>query len=143
MLDAAKIKIDFKDFELIPEPRRRTTYSMIQVNPSGRVTLNKYFWEEIRAHTDSRRLEFSAHRTDKRILMLRVTEAPNYTFNSDGGRYDPEFTRSLVENGVVLPARYEVKWNNEASAWVGVLCGDLTKSAREKTLKAARRKKNV
>ena len=69
-----------------------------------------------------------------------MSDEGNYTFNTDGTRTDVQFSQFLVENGVILPATYEVKWNAGASAWVGVLCGELSPNARDKSLEAARRK---
>ena len=141
MLNAATMKINLEDFEPIPAPKRKMSTSAINISPSGHVSLNKYLQAEIKQHTDHFHLGFEIHKTDHRILLLRVMEDPNYPFNSDGGKKDPDFSKLLLNNGVVLPARYEVKWNEEASAWVGVLCGEIIPNAVEKSLETARRKR--
>lgn len=141
MLNAATMEINPADFEPIPAPGRNMQSSAINISPSGYVSLNKYLQMEIRQHIDHFHLGFELHKSDIRILLLRIMEKPNYPFNAGGGKMDQELSRHLVENGVVLPARYEVKWNEKASAWVGVLRGELIPNAAEKTLETAGRKK--
>ena len=65
----------------------------------------------------------------ERFLLMKASAKPGYSFRADGGREDVELARSLVKCGVSLPAEYQVRWNDEASAWVGVLRGELTQDA--------------
>ena len=51
--DASTMKIDMADFELIPEARRVSSGSAINISPSGYVSLNKYLMEEISARMDT------------------------------------------------------------------------------------------
>lgn len=143
-MEIQKQSFSLDDFEPIPEPRRRFSSSAVNISPSGHVSLNKYLREEILKHTECLKLGFSIHKRDQRILLLRVTEEPNYTFNADGGKTDKELSRRLVNSGVSLPARYEVAWDDRLSGWIGVLDGELVPDARERSLEAAkRRQKNV
>ena len=91
------------------------------------------------------RSEFELVPEDKGLLLLFVTDKPNYTFPAGGMKKDTYFTRSLVENGISLPARYIMEWNEEADAWVGVLQGERKTDALSATLKrsyAPRKKTN-
>lgn len=85
-------------------------------------------------------LGFAYHKRDKRILLLFPTDTPNYTFPQSGSRKDPAFTQSLVADGIALPARYAVAWNEEAAAWVGVLTGDRVADPLAASLKAGQLK---
>lgn len=139
--DASTMKIDMADFELIPEARRVSSGSAINISPSGYVSLNKYLMEEISARMDTFKLEFACHKQDKRILLLFPTDTPNYTFPSGGSRRDPAFTQSLVQDGIALPARYAVAWNEQAGAWVGVLTGERVQDSLAASLKAGQQPK--
>ena len=127
--DASTMKIDMADFELIPEARRVSSGSAINISPSGYVSLNKYLMEEISARMDTFKLGFACHKQDKRILLLFPTDTPNYTFPSGGSRRDP------------LPARYAVAWNEQAGAWVGVLTGERVQDSLAASLKAGQQPK--
>lgn len=140
-LDAATMQINRSDFELVPEVRRPGTGCAVNISPSGQVSLNKPLIEQIRQKTGALKLGFACRREDKRVLLLFETDTPNYGFPASGSRKDVRLTRSLVESGITLPARYAVSWNPGASAWVGVLCGEPTEDALAGSLKAGRRKK--
>lgn len=146
MLNAATMSIDRSEFKPIPEPGRVKSGCAINVSPSGHISLNKRLMEELRAHTDSLAFGFDWHRQDKRILLLYLTETPNYTFPAAGSRKDTAFSQALVADGIPLPARYTVAWNKGAACWVGVLIGDRVEDPLAISLQAgrpAKRRKNT
>lgn len=137
-LDAAAMPIDLSEFEPIPEARRLACPA-INVSLSGYVSLNKPLLDEIQRRAHTLKLGFAWHKHDKRILVLYPTETPNYTFPGGGSRKDTYLTQTLVEEGIVLPARYFVKWNDKASAWVGILSGDRVPDALTSSLNPGQR----
>lgn len=141
MLDAANMQIDWEEFELIPEACRPQAGCAVNISAGGQVSLNKRLTEEIRKKAGTLKLGFACRKKDRKVLLLIPTQTPNYTFPASGSRKDLQFTRSLVECGISLPARYAVSWNSEASAWVGVLCGETTENALRSSLQNGRKKK--
>ncbi|HJB27156.1 MAG TPA: hypothetical protein H9662_11200 [Firmicutes bacterium] len=145
ILNPATIEINREDFEAIPEAQQMKSNCAINISPRGVISLNKSLLQQIRKHTKELKLGFECHKKDKRILLLYITDHPNYTFPEGGARKDKRFTRSLVEDGISIPARYLVEWNERANAWVGILNQETSTDALEKSLKAGlsnkRRKK--
>ena len=142
MADPSNMKIDWEDFELVPEPRR--SLRIIRINRSGSITLNKWLREEIAAKTELFSLDFMVSKRDKRILILKPSNEQKYYFKKDGSKKDVVFSRKLAACGVRLPAQYETAWNEKAGAWVGVLQGELIPDAARQSLtrERKRRKKN-
>ena len=135
MLSASTMKINLSDFEPVAAEKRENR-CFITVRPSGFVVLNKKLINEISSRTDKLNFGFYCHKQSKDILLLTLTDNPNYSFPASGIRKDTLFSQSLVENGIMLPARYSVEWNAGASAWVGVLKGKHVKDSLSASLKA-------
>lgn len=138
-LDAATMQIDLSEFEQIPEACRPSSICAVNISASGHVTLNRPLLEEISRRVGTLKLGFACRKQDKSVLLLFPTDAPNYSFPSGGSRKDTRFTQSLVENGIVLPARYEVAWNEAAAAWVGILMGERAADPLASCLKIGKR----
>lgn len=143
LLSPGKMKIDLCNFKEISPPRRTISCCALNVSPKGQVSLNKMLMDEINQHVDSFHLGFAHHEEDKRIIALYKSENPNYTFSSGGGRKDVAFSQSLIEDGITLPARYVVEWNESANAWVGVLDRDKDPNALVHTLKKSNCKRKT
>ena len=95
-LDTAAMKIDRSEFELVPEARHTTSAGALNIRASGEIILNKRLLQNILRRTDSLRLGFACHKEDKGLLLLFVTDKPNYTFPAGGMKKDTYFTRSPV-----------------------------------------------
>ncbi len=134
--NASTMKVDLADFDLIPEAQRPVSCCAVNVSPSGQVSLNKRMLEELRRQSVSLKLGFACHKQDKRILLLFPTNTPNYTFPASGSRKDTNFAQALVEDGIALPARYTMTWNEGAGAWVGILNAERVPDALSVSLKA-------
>lgn len=119
-LDTATMKIDRSEFELVPEARHTTSAGALNIRASGEIILNKRLLQNILRRTDSLRLGFACHKEDKGLLLLFVTDKPNYTFPAGGMKKDTYFTRSLVENGISLPAR--ISWSGTKRPMPGWAC---------------------
>ena len=61
---------------------------------------------------------------NKQIIAIFQSDHPNYRFPGGGRIKDIAFTKSLVDAGVVLPARYAVDWNEKNKCWIGILNPD-------------------
>jgi hypothetical protein len=120
MLNTATMNIDRSEFEPIPWVRRATPGCAINVSRRGQVTLNARLIENIKARTDSFSFGFAWHKQDKRILLLYLTDTPNYSFPDSGSRKDKAFSQALVADGIPLPARFAFSWNEGAACWVGL-----------------------
>ena len=83
-LDTAAMKIDRSEFELVPEARHTTSAGALNIRASGEIILNKRLLQNILRRTDSLRLGFACHKEDKGLLLLFVTDKPNYTFPAGG-----------------------------------------------------------
>lgn len=83
-LDTATMKIDRSEFELVPEARHTTSAGALNIRASGEIILNKRLLQNILRRTDSLRLGFACHKEDKGLLLLFVTDKPNYTFPAGG-----------------------------------------------------------
>lgn len=46
-----------------------------------------------------------------------------------------------MQDGIALPARYAVAWNEQAGAWVGVLTGERVQDSLAASLKAGQQPK--
>ena len=136
-------KYDFnpEDFEPIPEVESTLTACAINIAPSGSVRLNDRLQREIRKHTDVFNLGFEINRKDKRILRLFISDEPNYTFKKDGAQHDIKLTQYLVDNGISLPARYIVHWDEAMNSWIAILNEEINPSALKDTLKNAQKKR--
>ena len=132
--------INLEDFEPIPEAMNDFPSLAISVLPSGDVRLNDRFQRELAKHVDSFKLGFEINKKNKRILRIFITDTPNYTFPKNGKKKDRVFTKTLVESGVVLPAKYIVEWHEEFASWIAILNEELKPNALTDTLKKATKK---
>ena len=119
-MNPATIAIDFSEMLLVPHPHSLINTYAVNVSASGHIALNQKFYDKLITGIPSLALEFRNH-SDRTLLTIRSSEQPNYKFPKGGRIKDPAFTRALVEQGIPLPARYEVAWNQDANAWVGIL----------------------
>ena len=140
-LDASTMEINREEFELVPEARRPVSGCAVNLSPSGQVSLNKRLLEEIKQKEPSLHLGFAWRRKDRAVLLLYSSDTPNYTFPASGSRKDTNFSQALIKAGISLPARYAVSWNEEASAWVGLLVGECRTDALEVSLQNSRQNK--
>lgn len=120
-MENLSLSIILDDFKPIPEPCRPISACAINVSPSGQITLNAHLLHEIQKETDSMIFRFLVKKGDKSMLLLSTAGPVNYSFSPKGTRKDITFSRSLVDTGISLPARYLVSWNSKLNAWVGVL----------------------
>ncbi len=111
-------EINLNDFEPLSEPQRSAARCAINVSPTGQVTLNSHFMRELKKYTNSMSFAFYSKKSDKSILLLFLSNTPNYTFSAKGTRKDTDFSRSLVRAGISLPARYLVSWEPAQQIWV-------------------------
>ena len=114
---AADIKIDFSECERIYQPKRLSCCA-INVNTRGHISLNERLIEKLGEHV---RAFFLWLYKEGEVIILKQGEGADYHFPKNGSKKDLEFSRRLTALGVSLPARYEVEWNQDADAWVGVL----------------------
>jgi len=135
-----KFDLKLEDFEPIPEARHPQSCFAISILPNGDVRLNDRFQREILRHTDLLKLGFHINGKDPRFLRIFITETPNYSFPKNGSRKDRNFTQSLVQKGIALPAKYVAEWSEEFASWIAVFDEELKPDALAKTLiKAGRR----
>ena len=113
--------IILNDFEPIPDPCRSISAYAINVSPSGQITLNAHLLHELQKETEHLSFRFLVKKGDKSMLLLSTAGPANYSFSPKGTRKDITFSRSLVDAGISLPARYLVSRNSSLNAWVGVL----------------------
>lgn len=116
----AQITLEAALLEPVPPPVPHQNGMAVSVVPSGHVTLIQRLCEAVTQKIPLLRVEFSAYR-DRTRLLLRPSEAGPYKFPKSGRIKDTAFTRSLVNAGIALPARYTVAWNPSLEGWVGVL----------------------
>jgi|GEM_PF-2474121 len=123
-----------EDFEPIPEAKSLLSCMAINISPNGHISINSCLQREIKKCTDSFKLGFELHKTDKRILRLFVTDSPNYSFLKSGSKKDPDFTRSLVSSGISLPAKYVAEWNSDLASWIAISDNELKPDSLSGTL---------
>ena len=133
-------EINLEDFEPIPEAINNFPALAVSVLPSGDVRLNERFQRELAKHLDSFNLGFEISKKDTRILRIFITDTPNYRFPKNGKKKDKDFTRTLVESGIVLPAKYIAEWHEEFASWIAILSEELKPNALADTLKKASKK---
>ncbi len=123
MMDAATMDFDLS--ELIPIPQPRSSFPVYSVNVSqrGYVALNQKFLDVLKEKIPSLAVGFRIH-PNKQMIAIFQSDHPNYQFPGGGRIKDTAFTKSLVDAGVVLPARYAVNWNEKNKCFVGILVPD-------------------
>lgn len=58
---------------------------------------------------------------DGKEIVLAEKEESGYKLPKSGSLRDPNLTRAIVERGISLPARYQMK-QLEDGVWIGTLC---------------------
>ena len=119
-MDPSTLVVDFLELLLVPRPESISFPYAVNISSSGHMSLNQKLYDELVKECPNLEFEFRIQ-TDRKLLALRVSDQPNYKFPKGGRIKDVAFSRTLVEYGIPLPARYKVAWNQAANAWVGVL----------------------
>ena len=89
-----------------PSPAFSHQYLRRQCLQSGHIAFNQKFYDKLITEIPSLALEFRIH-SDRTLLTIRPSEQPNYKFPK-GGALRILLYLCLVEQGIPLPARYEV-----------------------------------
>lgn len=118
--DPAQISLEVTLLEPVSPPASPLSGMAVTVSASGHVTLNQRLLEAVMGKSPSLRITFSAYK-DRTCILLCPSESGAYKFPKSGRIKDVAFSRSLVEAGISLPARYTVAWNPAYNGWVGVL----------------------
>ncbi len=115
-MDVATMDLDLS--ELIPIPQPRSSFPVYSVNVSqrGYVALNQKFLEVLKEKIPSLAVGFRIH-PNKQIIAIFQSDHPNYQFPGGGRIKDTAFTQSLVDAGVVLPAREECRSEGWFAYW--------------------------
>ena len=138
-MNPATMTIEFSEMIPIPQPQSVAFPYALNISSSGHIALNQKFYDKLIMDVPSLNFDIRI-RPDRRVFTLQCSDQPNYKFPKGGRIKDLAFTRALVENGIPLPARYEVAWNQNANAWVGVLVEQMPapgKTALEQSLSPA------
>ncbi len=125
----ANIDINLEDFSIVFDKEHKGPEMAVHASPSGHVTLNKYFIEDINKRTGSLEFGLYTYDKDKTVFVLSTKGPFQLQFPAQRNKKDSKFTQSLIASGVILPAKYEIKWNDTLSSWVGVLCSNTSKNA--------------
>lgn len=128
----AMVPIDFSQMEQVPHPNAVQNSMAVSVTASGHIALNQKLYQAVEQALPSLEVDFRVS-SDRTLLSIRPSDAPNYKFPKGGRIKDAAFSRCLVAAGIPLPARYVAAWNEAAGAWVGVLA-DSPQPSREKAL---------
>ena len=117
--------IHFNDFELILPPPNRRSVRAVNVNQSGKLTVNLCLYESL----SCKEVQFYISK-DKRTLLLCEQGTPNsreasasYRLPKNGTIHNCEFTRDYIRKGLTLPVRYEMYWNEQEQLWMGICTG--------------------
>lgn len=115
-------KMDFTTFLDFPAifPIRKRPY--LKIFEDGRVSL----YGELRKLASERQRDYCARlSTDGRCVALYPKLTPNIHFHADGiSSRNERLSRLLLDQGLQLPAIYELEWFEQEQAWVGC-CKDL------------------
>ena len=123
MMDAATMDIDLAELTPSPQPRSSFPTYSINISQRGYIALNQKFLDTLKEKIPSMAVGFCIH-PNKQIIAIFQRDHPNYRFPGGGRIKDIAFTKSLVDAGVVLPARYAVDWNEKNKCWIGILNPD-------------------
>lgn len=107
--------IDVSQFEeIIPSPK--PSQLAINITTSGFVNLN----EKLRNKMQLSEVGLSVNKDGTQIILNPQTNNPFKVLKS-GSIKATECTRRLASKGVILPARYEAEWDEDAQIWIGKL----------------------
>ena len=108
------IKLNLEEFEELVQPQPPGTGPCINIHSSGNISLNAKLLEKL--HTRELRVLVSH---DREMILLDEKGESTFRFPKGGSVKAVDFTRSLVEQGISLPARYEVIWSEKNQLWMG------------------------
>lgn len=134
--------LDESLLEPVLPPVSHLNVMAINVSPSGHVAMNQRLYEAVAQKIPSLQMAFFAYK-DRTRLLLRPVENGSYKFPKGGRIKDIAFSRSLIEAGISLPARYTVDWNPSVGGWVGILDSQVqstTQQALSESLRSPQKK---
>lgn len=140
LLDPTKMHLDESLLEPVLPPDSSLNGMAVSITPSGHIAMNQRLCEAVAQTAPTLRMDFSAYR-DRTCILLRPTAAGSYKFPKGGRIKDLGFSRSLVEAGIPLPARYKVAWNEASKGWVGILETQIQSSAKQALAESLRSRK--
>lgn len=114
VLHMQDIKLNLEEFEELVQPQPPGTGPCINIHSSGNISLNAKLLEKL--HTRELRVLVSH---DREMILLDEKGESTFRFPKGGSVKAVDFTRSLVEQGISLPARYEVIWSEKNQLWMG------------------------
>mgnify|MGYP001153794964 CR=1 FL=1 len=106
--------MDITLFRDIPEPKRRSAGMGLNVLPSGKITFNKKFMEQLESIGHCVRIQMLA---DGSKLLVSGSK-DGYKIPTRGILMNIEFTRYLVSVGISLPVHYDVLYDEKLSGWL-------------------------
>ena len=116
-----ELKIDFETLIPLKTPAGYNQGMRLNVTKGGNITINKDLVNVFRPENDAK-MQLSIQLTkDYKIVVLKQIDVKGFSFNYANSIKHKEFAMELEAKGYILPVRYQVEWNEDAAAWVGIM----------------------